>query len=134
MEQQRFSTLISNLNEFISEIDNILQGVKCPSDVENLSVKQLLDMADKLKNIESKYDSFCSAELYHIIGMENMSVNQQLIFLETVKNLLNKRPLIKPFFMLNQDVLRGHINAVGKQSKYKCKLAGIECDAKSNNY
>ena len=63
MEQQRFSTLISNLNEFISEIDNILQGVKCPSDVEKLSVKQLLDMTDKLKNIESKYDSFCSAEL-----------------------------------------------------------------------
>ena len=114
MEQQRFSALISNLNEFISEIDNILQGVKCSSDVENLSVKQLLDMTDKLKNIESKYDSFCSAELYHIIGMENMSVNQQLIFLETTKNLLNKRPLIKPFFMLNQDVLRGHDNAVGK--------------------
>ena len=91
-------------------------------------------MADKLKNIESKYDSFCSAELYHIIGMENMSVNQQLIFLETAKNLLNKRPLIKPFFMLNQEVLRGHVNAVGKHGKYKCKLAGIECDVKSNNY
>ena len=134
MEQQRFSTLISNLNEFISEIDNILQGVKCPSDVENLSVKQLLDMTDKLKSIASKYESCCSAELYHIIGMENMSVNQQLIFLETAKNLLNKRPLIKPFFMLNQEVLRGHVNAVGKHGKYKCKLAGIECDVKSNNY
>lgn len=129
MESQKFSTMIGAINQLIADVDTALNGVTCTSDAEKLTISELIDISTNISNIYPKLDKFAAAELYHIIGMEDFSVNQQITFLSSAKELLKRRSIAKPFIFMSTHLkeVNNHICAIDKNSKYKCNIAGITC-------
>lgn len=129
MESQKFSTMIGAINQLIFDTDTALKGVTCTADVEKLTITELIDVSTNISNIYPKLDRFAATELYHIIGMEDLSINQQITFLSSAKALLKRRAVAKSFMFMATSLkeLSSHMCAIDKSSEYKCKVAGITC-------
>lgn len=129
MEFQKFSILIGAINQLVFDTDTALHGVTCTADAEKLTIPELIDISTNVSNIYPKLDRFAATELYHIVGMEDLSVNQQITFISSAKALLRRRAVAKSFMFMATSLkeLNSHMCAIDKNSGYKCKVAGITC-------
>lgn len=94
-------------------------------DLNNLTIKAFKDLMEKAKTLQSKTDKILRNELYHLIGMGNLTATQTQKLCAVVKRISASRSYFKPVagYILNK------LPDVPDKSSYKCELAGIKLTA-----
>jgi hypothetical protein len=97
MNKTDFNKITTVVKTYISELNNI--AMICTKDniitLEHLTVNQLTELSDKARDLQSKTDQFLKQDLYHVIGMGNLSGAQMAIVAKLVKDTTEHRSLMK---------------------------------------
>ena len=96
--------------------------------VDHLTIGQAKELNVKAKDLLSKTDLFLTAELYHIIGMGNLSASQTATLNKLVKDITVHRSVVKAVAGL--PTLPTKISSV---SKYKSKTFGFALHANNTS-
>lgn len=118
MDKKDYELLIKNLNQVISDCEDINEKFSGPEAVLKWTVKEYQDNYLKARELQSKTDMILKTDLYHIIGMGNLSVSQTTTLVKKIKLLGQMRSKIKVLASI-QDIV---IPPAPSVSEYKCSL------------
>ena len=120
MVKEKFESL---LNQITSLIDDCKSCVVYSSDeLLKMTLAEIQKRIDKAQDIQSSMDTVLTTELYHILGMGNLSASQQLRFMSKVREYCSYRPYIK---MLSQYNLPA-VPSINNKAEYRCKTLKIK--------
>ena len=88
MEKSLFKNILSIVNENIDECKKYLDKVKTTEDLKNLTINQLIELRNVCRKQQSRMDSVLRYELYHLIGMGQLTIIQQTQLYLHLNNLL----------------------------------------------
>jgi len=120
MDKKTFDHLVSTLSDKISGCKKVCD-VKL-EDFDNLSITDARDKINSAKVIQSEMDKVLQQELYHIIGMGDLTVCQQSKFIKLVKEYTSYRTPIKTMAMLQ---VPGKLTTKNS-SDYNCEILNIK--------
>lgn len=87
MNISNFNTIIKNIDELCNQVDvnrdNLLNNIF----LSNINIGKIKNYIDNTTNLQSRIDQILHNELYHIIGMGNLSSNQLATFCKYIKRL-----------------------------------------------
>lgn len=95
MEVKLFNEIITNVNKLIDNCEAVIGDITCSNDIDNMSLKQLRTKSEDCKSLLSDMTKIVSSELYHLLGMGNLTVVQQSQFIARIQVLLAYRPDIQ---------------------------------------
>lgn len=116
-----FDTMMSNLYKLIRFCEDNIAFIKSKEDLEDLPLKNVREVVNNAKIIQSKMDSIMKNELYHIIGMANLTPMQELMFIDSIKHLLKYRSYVKVIAGIAIPALPD----IPDKSNYECKVLGV---------
>lgn len=104
MDVSKFNIIIKNINKLYNQVDinrdNLLNLLNIINNISlsSINIDEIKKYIEDSKNLQSKIDQILHNELYHIIGMGNLSSNQLATFCKHIKRLgaaedTNKRNL-----------------------------------------
>lgn len=122
MRTSEFKGIKTILNKYISQSASIAELCIVNDEItfDHLTVGQVKDLTEKARDLQSKTDTFLKDELYHIIGMGNLSASQAATLNKLVKDITMHRSVVKAVAGL--PTLPTKISSV---SKYKSKTFGF---------
>lgn len=89
--------------------------------LDHLTVGQVAELSERAKELQSKTDQFLKQDLYHVIGMGNLSASQMAITTKLVKDITEHRSLMKTLAAL--PVLPKKLST---SSEYKSKVLNVK--------
>jgi hypothetical protein len=89
--------------------------------VEHLTIGQATDLSERARDLQSKTDQFLKQDLYHVIGMGNLSASQMATTTKLVKDLTEHRTLMKTLA-----TLPAFPKKISTSSEYKSKSLGVK--------
>lgn len=95
MKKEEFDLVISALQERLDNCEKYLGEIKTTEDLKNITIKQALELKDFCVAEVEKMTKIAMVDLYHIIGMGDLSVPQMMKFVFMMKTYLSYRPNIK---------------------------------------
>lgn len=95
MKKEEFDLVISALQERLDNCEKYLGEIKTTEDLKNITIKQALELKDFCIAEVEKMTKIAMVDLYHIIGMGDLSVPQMMKFIFLMKAYLSYRPNIK---------------------------------------
>lgn len=95
MEIAQYNCIINNLTERIENCKKHLDGILSTDDLSNLSIKDFLELKSFCKQENIDMTEICMVDLYHILGMGNLSVVQTQKFLKLLNKYTSYRSDIK---------------------------------------
>ena len=95
MKKEEFDLVISALQERLNNCEKYLGEIKTTEDLKNITIKQALELKDFCVAEVEKMTKIAMVDLYHIIGMGDLSVPQMMKFIFLMKAYLSYRPNIK---------------------------------------
>lgn len=95
MKKEEFDLVIGALQERLDNCEKYLGGIKTTEDLKNITIKQALELRDFCVAEVEKMTKIAMVDLYHIIGMGDLSVPQMMKFVFLMKAYLAYRPNIK---------------------------------------
>lgn len=122
MKQTQFDAMMKQLINLRTECDNVVSKAGRKEDFEKLTIHEANHTINIARVLESKQTIFFNAELYHIIGMGNLSAKQQSMFLKEVKKLSSSRGRLK----MVAGITIPSMGEVADKSKYECKILGAK--------
>lgn len=128
MKQTQFNNMMKELINLRTECDNVVSKAGRREDFEKLTIHEANHTINIARVLESKQTIFFNAELYHIIGMGNLSAKQQSMFLKEVKKLSSSRGRLK----MVAGITIPSMGEVADKSKYECKTLGIKLIQKND--
>ncbi len=122
MRTSEFKGIKTILNKYISQSTSIAELCVVNDEItfDHLTIGQVKDLTEKARDLQSKTDMFLKDELYHIIGMGNLSASQTATLNKLVKDITVHRSVVKAVAGL--PTLLTKISSV---SKYKSKTFGF---------
>ena len=122
MRTSEFKGIKTILNKYISQSTSIAELCVVNDEItfDHLTIGQVKDLTEKARDLQSKTDTFLKDELYHIIGMGNLSASQAATLNKLVKDITVHRSVVKAVAGL--PTLPTKISSV---SKYKSKTFGF---------
>lgn len=122
MRTSEFKGIKTILNKYISQSTSIAELCVVNDEItfDHLTIGQVKDLTEKARDLQSKTDTFLKDELYHIIGMGNLSASQTATLTKLVKDITVHRSVVKAVAGL--PTLPTKISSV---SKYKSKTFGF---------
>ena len=87
--------MISALQERLDNCEKYLGEIKTTEDLKNITIGQALELRDFCVAEVEKMTKIAMVDLYHIIGMGDLSVPQMMKFIFLMKAYLSYRPNIK---------------------------------------
>ena len=122
MKTSEFKGIKTILNKYISQSTSIAELCVIDDEItfDHLTIGQVKDLTEKARDLQSKTDTFLKDELYHIIGMGNLSASQTATLNKLVKDITMHRSVVKAVAGL--PILPTKISSV---SKYKSKTFGF---------
>ena len=97
MEKEYYNKIINALDEKIKICKESFGPIKTKEDVENLSVVEARRLRDLAKTEVEDMTEIAMVELYHILGMGNLTAIQTTTFIRKMKEYLSYRPTMKNF-------------------------------------
>lgn len=125
MNREVFEDISNKLNDLINACSAEYSKIESAGGIENLSIKTYNNMIDNSKQIKENMDRVLTTELYHIIGMGNLSSSQASKLFSIIRKLGSYRPFIAYTSMLNQT-----IHSMKEKCTYKCKFLDISLSSK----
>ena len=95
MKKEEFNLVISALQERLDNCEKYLGEIQTTEDLKNITIKQALELRDFCVAEVEKMTKIAMVDLYHIIGMGDLSVPQMMKFIFLMKAYLSYRPNIK---------------------------------------
>ena len=95
MKKEEFDLVIGALQERLDNCEKYLGEIKTTEDLKNITIKQALELKDFCVAEVEKMTKIAMVDLYHIIGMGDLSVPQMMKFIFLMKAYLAYRPNIK---------------------------------------
>ena len=95
MKKEEFDLVISALQERLDNCEKYLGEIKTTEDLKNITIGQALELKDFCVAEVEKMTKIAMVDLYHIIGMGDLSVPQMMKFVFMMKAYLAYRPNIK---------------------------------------
>lgn len=95
MKKEEFDLVISALQERLDNCKKYLGEIQTTEDLKNITIGQALELRDFCVAEVEKMTKIAMVDLYHIIGMGDLSVPQMMKFIFLMKAYLAYRPNIK---------------------------------------
>ena len=95
MKKEEFDLVISALQERLDNCEKYLGEIQTTEDLKNITIGQALELRDFCVAEVEKMTKIAMVDLYHIIGMGDLSVPQMMKFVFLMKAYLAYRPNIK---------------------------------------
>ena len=95
MKKEEFDLVVSSLQERVNNCEKYLGKIKTTEDLKNITIGQALELRDFCVAEVEKMTKIVMVDLYHIIGMGDLSVPQMMKFVFLMKAYLAYRPNIK---------------------------------------
>ena len=95
MKKEEFELVISALQERLDNCEKYLGEIQTTEDLKNITIGQALELKDFCVAEVEKMTKIAMVDLYHIIGMGDLSVPQMMKFIFLMKAYLAYRPNIK---------------------------------------
>lgn len=95
MKKEEFDLVIGALQERLDNCEKYLGEIKTTEDLKNITIGQALELRDFCVAEVEKMTKIAMVDLYHIIGMGDLSVPQMMKFVFLMKAYLSYRPNIK---------------------------------------
>lgn len=95
MKKEEFDLVISALQERLDNCEKYLGEIQTTEDLKNITIGQALELRDFCVAEVEKMTKIVMVDLYHIIGMGDLSVPQMMKFIFLMKAYLSYRPNIK---------------------------------------
>ena len=95
MKKEEFDLVIGALQERLDNCEKYLGEIKTTEDLKNITIGQALELKDFCIAEVEKMTKIAMVDLYHIIGMGDLSVPQMMKFVFLMKAYLAYRPNIK---------------------------------------
>ena len=95
MKKEEFDLVIGALQERLGNCEKYLGEIKTTEDLKNITIGQALELKDFCVAEVEKMTKIAMVDLYHIIGMGDLSVPQMMKFIFLMKAYLAYRPNIK---------------------------------------
>ena len=95
MKKEEFDLVIGALQERLDNCEKYLGEIKTTEDLKNITIGQALELRDFCVAEVEKMTKIAMVDLYHIIGMGDLSVPQMMKFIFLMKAYLAYRPNIK---------------------------------------
>ena len=95
MKKEEFDLVVSSLQERLDNCEKYLGEIKTTEDLKNITIGQALELRDFCVAEVEKMTKIVMVDLYHIIGMGDLSVPQMMKFVFMMKAYLAYRPNIK---------------------------------------
>ena len=95
MKKEEFDLVISALQERLDNCEKYLGKIQTTEDLKNITIGQALELRDFCVAEVEKMTKIAMVDLYHIIGMGDLSVPQMMKFVFMMKTYLSYRPNIK---------------------------------------
>lgn len=95
MKKEEFDLVIGALQERLDNCEKYLGEIKTTEDLKNITIGQALELRDFCVAEVEKMTKIAMVDLYHIIGMGDLSVPQMMKFVFMMKAYLAYRPNIK---------------------------------------
>lgn len=122
MNSANYTAMISALDERINNCSTNFDSIKTTEDIGRLSISEAKRLRDIAKSEVEKMTTFAMVELYHIIGMGNLTATQQSGFLKRTKEYLNYRPVIKSFANSLSSI--DDLPEIDRDTMYKLRVLG----------
>ena len=97
MKATEFETIKTSLAKYIKKTMEIVDACTVNGKIEfaHLTIGQLNDLSESARTLQSETDQFLKQDLYHIIGMGELSAAQSAILNKLVKDITSPRSIIK---------------------------------------
>ena len=95
MKKEEFDLVIGALQERLDNCEKYLGEIKTTEDLKNITIGQALELRDFCVAEVEKMTKIVMVDLYHVIGMGDLSVPQMMKFVFLMKAYLAYRPNIK---------------------------------------
>lgn len=95
MKKEEFDLVIGALQERLDNCEKYLGEIRTTEDLKNITIGQALELRDFCVAEVEKMTKIAMVDLYHIIGMGDLSVPQMMKFIFLMKAYLAYRPNIK---------------------------------------
>ena len=95
MKKEEFDLVIGALQKRLNNCEKYLGEIKTTEDLKNITIGQALELRDFCVAEVEKMTKIAMVDLYHIIGMGDLSVPQMMKFVFLIKAYLAYRPNIK---------------------------------------
>lgn len=123
MEATVFSTMMANIGSITSKCQKIKEVALGGSQVlKTMKVEDYNKIISSAQQLQSQMDKIMQNEVYHILGMGNLSVSQTSAFVSAIKKLSKYRTSVKLVATLTK-LPTGKELVIG-DSTYKSALAG----------
>ena len=125
MEKTQFNSIIENYTKVAEEAESFIELFNGDFDLDNLTIKAFKELINKAKKLQAKTDKILHNELYHLIGMGNLTATQTQKLCAVIKRISASRSYFKPVscYVLNK------LPDVPDKSSYKCEIAGVKLDS-----
>lgn len=124
MKATEFETIKAVLTKYIEQSVEVVDvcTINGQIEFEHLTIGQANDLSDRARSLQSKTDQFLKQDLYHIIGMGNLSAVQSAVLNKLVREVTNHRSIIKAVATLPK--LQTKMSKTG--STYKASTVGLQ--------
>ena len=95
MKKEEFDLVVSSLQERLDNCEKYLGEIKTTEDLKNITIGQALELRDFCVAEVEKMTKIVMVDLYHVIGMGDLSVPQMMKFVFFFFSYQTKRPNIK---------------------------------------
>ena len=95
MKKEEFDLVTGALQERLDRCEKYLGEIKTTEDLKNITIGQAVELRDFCVAEVEKMTKIAMVDLYHIIGMGDLSVPQMMKFIFLMKAYLAYRPNIK---------------------------------------
>lgn len=121
MDKQQFETVVKNFNNVLSRCEAIKNKVQKSSDFDKLTIAELRGLIEEAKLCISWQTSIFQNEIYHILGMGDLTPAQEVVFLNLIKRLGKTRSIVHIIscYQLSKTP------TIPKKADYNCKVLGI---------
>lgn len=122
MEKEEYSKLIEALNIRVDECHKYLDEIKTTDDLKNVSIARALEIRDFCIKEVDLQTKVLMCDLYHIIGMGNLSAVQMNLFIKLIKDYAHFRPDLKALATKLDSI--SDLPTLPAKTKYKLQVLG----------
>lgn len=97
MNSANYTAMISALDERINNCSTNFDSIKTTEDIGRLSISEAKRLRDIARDEIDRMTTIAMVDLYHIIGMGNLTAVQLSEFIKKIKIYIKYRPIIKSF-------------------------------------
>lgn len=103
MKNSDYQIIVKNLANQINQCESaLIQYNLCSQDVSKMVIEQINSTISSCREAQGEMDKFVTSDLYHLIGMADLSAAQTAKIIKLTKTLLKYRSDIKFFASQNK--------------------------------